>query len=289
MSESDELEGEQNDRRAQAGEIQKSPQTILAQEIEEGLVELHRPTSGLFLSGLAAGLDIGFGPFLMAAVLTLPKEGLPAPLLELLVAGAYSIGFLFVVLGQSDLFTEQTTLAMLPVIHGRATWRQLAKVWGVVYTSNLIGVALFGAFAVVLGTRTEIVSPAALGEIAHGLARYRWWVTLLGGVLAGWLMGLLSWLASATRDSVSLILIVIIVTGSIGFAHLPHSIAGTMEVLLGVFSGQTSLRAFGVFLVWSTVGNVIGGTVFVTILRHSHAERGGYEPEDVVIGGNDDS
>lgn len=100
-------------------------------------------------------------------------------------------------------------------------------------------------------------------------------------------MGLLSWLTSASRDTVSLILVVGIVTGAIGYAHLPHSIAGTMEVLLGVFSGHTSLRAFGVFLVWSTVGNVIGGTVFVTILRHSHAKRGGYEPEEVVVGDDD--
>lgn len=277
----------QSDTRAQTGEIQKSPQTILAQEIEEGLVELHRPTSGLFLSGLAAGLDIGFGPFLMAVVLTLPRGGLAPPLLELLVAGAYSIGFLFVVLGQSDLFTEQTTLATLPVLHGRATYGQLGKVWLVVYVSNLLGVTMFAALAVVLGTQTEIVSSAVLGEIAHGLVKYRWWVTLLGGVLAGWLMGLLSWLVSATRDTVSLILVVVIVTGSIAYAHLPHSIAGTMEVLLGVFGGYVSLSRFAVFLFWSTVGNIVGGTVFVTILRHSHAQRGGYEPDSVTVGPDD--
>ena len=285
MSETSESSnGAGEDARARVGEIQKSPQTILAQEIEEGLIELHRPISGLFLSGLAAGLDIGFGPFLMAVVLTLPQGGLAPPLLELLVASAYSVGFLFVILGQSDLFTEQTTLATLPVLHGRATYRQLGKVWVVVYTSNLLGVAMFAALAVVLGIQTEIVSPAVLGEIANGLVKYRWWVTLLGGVLAGWLMGLLSWLVSAARDTVSLILVVWIVTGAIAYAHLPHSIAGTMEVLLGVFSGHVSPGAFAAFLLWSTVGNIVGGTVFVTILRHSHAKRGGYEPDDVTIG-----
>ena len=287
MSDSDSASDVEGDPRARAGEIQKSPQTILAQEIEEGLIELHRPIGGLFLSGLAAGLDIGFGPFLMAIVLALPEGGLAPPLLELLVAGAYSVGFLFVVLGQSDLFTEQTTLAMLPVLHGRATYRQLGKVWVVVYVANLLGVTLFAALAVVLGTQTEIVSSAVLGEIAHGLVKYRWWVTLLGGVLAGWLMGLLSWLVSATRDTVSLILVVVIVTGAIAYAHLPHSIAGTMEVLLGVFSGHVSLGAFGEFLLWSTLGNIVGGTVFVSILRHSHVQRGGYEPEEVTIGSED--
>lgn len=280
---SDEREQPASDAEARPDRVQKSPQTILAREIEAGLVELQRPASGLFLSGLAAGLDIGFGPFLMAAVLTLSRGDLAPPLLQLLVAVAYSIGFVFVIVGQSALFTEQTTLATLPVVHGRASWRQLAKVWGVIYTSNLLGVALFGALAVVLGTRTEIVSPAVLGEIAHGITRYEWWVILLGGVLAGWLMGLLSWLARATSDTMSLITVIVIVTGAIGYAHLPHSIAGTMEVLMGVFSGETSIATFWTFLVWATIGNVIGGTVFVTLLRYSHAQRGGYEPESVVI------
>ena len=282
-SDTDNSADEQGEGRVQAGEVQKSPQTILVQEIEAGLVELRRPASGLFLSGLAAGLDIGFGPFLMATVLTFSEGGLPRPVLQLLVAGAYSVGFVFVILGQSDLFTEQTTLATLPVVHGRASWRQLAKGWGVVYVSNLLGVVLFGAFAVVLGTRTGIISRIVLGEIAHEIARYRWWVTLLGAILAGWLMGLLSWLARAARDTVSLILIIVIVTGAIGYARLPHSIAGTMEVLSGVLSGETPIRAFGVFLIWSTVGSVIGGTVFVTLLRYSHAQRAGDEPEEIVL------
>jgi hypothetical protein len=39
---------------------QKSYQTILEQEITEGLRELERPSAGLFISGLSAGLDVSF-------------------------------------------------------------------------------------------------------------------------------------------------------------------------------------------------------------------------------------
>lgn len=278
----------QADSNATGREIQKSPQSILAEEIEEGLIQLNRSGSGLFLSGLSAGLDIGFGPFLMAVVLSMPHKGLAEPVLELLVASAYAIGFIFVILGQSALFTEQTTLATLPVIHGRASFQELSKVWVVVYSSNILGATLFAGIAVVLGTQTKIVEPKVLAEIAHGLTNYRWWVILLGGVLAGWLMGLLSWLASATRDTVSLLLIVWIVTGTIAYAHLPHSIAGTVEVLLGVFSGTVVLEEFVTFLTWSTIGNIIGGTVFVSLLRYSHADRGGYEPEAAAVGRQSD-
>lgn len=49
------------------------------------------------------------------------------------------------------------------------------------------------------------------------------WVILLSGVLAGWLMGLLSWLVAASRDTIGQIFIVALVTTAIGIAHLHHA------------------------------------------------------------------
>jgi formate/nitrite transporter FocA (FNT family) len=43
-----------------------------------------------------------------------------------------SSGFLFVILGRSELFTEHTTLAVLPVLDGRASLRQLGRLWGLI-------------------------------------------------------------------------------------------------------------------------------------------------------------
>jgi len=271
------------DTRAQEQETQKSYRTILAQEIEEGLVELNRPTSGQFLSGLSAGLDIGFGPFLVAILLAMPREGLPAPLFELLVASAYAIGFVFVILGRSDLFTEQTTLAVLPVLHGRASYGELVNVWVTVYAANILGGAIFAAIAVYTGQEIGAFSSAALADISRGLIRYSWQGTLLGAVLAGWLMGLLSWLVRATRDTVSILFVVWILAGAIGFAHLPHSIAGNVEVLFGVFAGHVDVTSYLAFLAVATLGNAIGGTVFVALIKHSHAMRGGNEPKSVRV------
>jgi len=94
----------------------KAARQILRQEIEEGLDALERPAAGLFASGLSAGLDVGFSLFLMAVMLTQADGILPKPIVAMLVANMYSVGFIFVVLGRSELFTEQTTLAVLPVL-----------------------------------------------------------------------------------------------------------------------------------------------------------------------------
>ncbi len=252
-------------------EPQKSYETILEQEIAAGLTELERPAKALLLSGLSAGLDVSLGLLLMAVVHTLTDGVLSKPVSEILVALTYASGFLFVVLGRSELFTEHTTLAVLPVLDRRASLKQLGRLWGLVYVANQIGAAAFAAFLVFLGPRLGIIEPRVFGEIASGLVEHPGWVILLSGVLAGWLMGLLSWLVAASRDTIGQIFIVLLVTTAIGLCHLHHAVVGTAEVLAGVFSGQgATLADFGKFLLWATLGNMLGGFFFVALIKFGH-------------------
>jgi formate/nitrite transporter FocA (FNT family) len=182
----------ESDPAPEAAAPQKSYQKILAQEIETGVHELERSAGGLLLSGLSAGLDVGFSLFLMGVMTTLAGDSLPRPVIEILVASMYSVGFIFVILGRSELFTEHTTLAVLPVLAGRASILQLLRLWGLIYFSNLVGAAAFAAIAAWVGPALGVIQPWALGKIAHGLIDHDAWVILVSGVLAGWMMGLLS-------------------------------------------------------------------------------------------------
>lgn len=265
-----------------ADNTQMAQQNILRVQIREGLSELNRSTAGLFLSALSAGLDIGFGPFFMAITLTVADFSFASVLTrELLIANAYAIGFLFVILGRSELFTEHTTLAVLPVLDGQASLRQLGRLWAIVYAGNLVGATIFAGIIVAVAPTLGVVEPKAFVEIARTLTDHGWAVLLGAGILAGWLMGLLSWLVAAAQESVSRLLFVWIVAASIGFAHLPHSIAGTVEVLVGVFgSQQVTVLDFLRFLVPATVGNAIGGSVFVSLLKYGHVVESGPVPDD---------
>jgi len=211
---------------------------------------------------------------LMAIMRTLTEGELPHAVSEILVANMYAAGFIFVVLGRSELFTEHTTLAVLPVLDGRASVRQLGRLWGLVYAANLIGAAAFAASLAFLGPRLGIVGPHVLGDIAAGMVRHPWWLILLSGVLAAWLMGLLSWLVAASRDTISQIFVVWLVAFAIGFGHLHHAVVGSTEVLAGVFSGQgATLADFWRFLLPTTVGNLLGGFIFVALIKYGHAHR----------------
>ncbi|WP_049970061.1 formate/nitrite transporter family protein [Haladaptatus cibarius] len=255
---------------------QKPRESILASQIDEGLNELERPTNGLFLSALSAGLDIGFGPLLMVVLATLVGSSWGTPLTTLLIANAYAVGFIFVILGRSELFTEHTTLAVLPVLDRKATVKQLGRLWGIVYLGNIVGGAMFAVSMAYLAPAYGIAETSAFVDIAEKLVDHGPFVLLAGGVLAGWMMGLLSWLLSASQETTSRIFAIWLVTMSIGVAHLPHSIAGNVEVLAGtVVSAEITLLHYLRFLALATVGNAIGGTVFVALLKYSHVVRGG--------------
>ncbi|HET7323617.1 MAG TPA: formate/nitrite transporter family protein [Halococcus sp.] len=253
---------------------QQTPyEDIVLAQIERGQRELERRADGLFLSALAAGLDIGFGPLAMVIFLSLIGGAFGHFLSEFILANLYSIGFIFVVIGRSELFTEHTATAVFPVLDGRESLAALGRLWGVVFVGNVIGAAIF-AGGIVFATPTDLIHPEAFAELAATYTTQESLVLLVGAVFAGWLMGLVSWLVAAAQDTMGRVFFVWLPTAVIAFAHFPHSIAGTVEVLLGTFaSPDITLFEYGRFLLIATVGNAIGGTFFIALLRYGHVVR----------------
>ncbi len=252
----------------------KPVKSIMEHQISEELGEIRRSDWGLFLAGLAGGLEIGFSPFLIAIMMTLTRDELPHAVVELLVANVYSVGYIFVIIGQSELFTEHSTLAMLPVLHGMAKLSSLLRVWVLVYCANLVGGAFFAMLAATIGPELKIIEIEVLGDIAQGVVARSWGVIFLSAVLTGWLMGLVSWLVAAGRDTTSQIIVIWLVTAVIGLGHLHHIIVGSIEVMLAFFVGLPIDRGeVGRFLLWATVGNIVGGVVFVALIKYGHVIR----------------
>jgi formate/nitrite transporter FocA (FNT family) len=104
----------------------------------EGEDELERPAAALAWSGLAAGLSMGFS-FLAEAAL---QAHLPDSLWRTMIARAgYSVGFLIVVLGRQQLFTENTLTVVLPFLLHKdiGTIRKVLRLWSVVLSANVVG------------------------------------------------------------------------------------------------------------------------------------------------------
>ncbi len=209
---------------------QKSQQQILQHTEEAALTQLKRTSTGLILSGISAGLDIGFSVLLMAVVYSSFTGVFSPPVVKLMMANMYPLGFIFVVLGRSELFTEHTTLAILPILQGLSSIKKLLRLWFIVYFSNIFGGLLFALILNYFANSLHFLQPDALRHISNDLVAHSWFTELLSAVLAGWLMGLLAWLVAASRETISQIAIIWIVTASIGFAGLSHCIVGNIEV-----------------------------------------------------------
>jgi formate/nitrite transporter FocA (FNT family) len=253
----------------------KPAREVLQSMIDKGSHEINRETGGLLLSSFSAGLDIGFGPLLMGVILTLSAGSYGDLTTELLLASAYSVGFIFVILGRSELFTEHTTLAVMPVIDGKASGRSLARLWGIVYIGNVIGGLVFTALAVLLMPGLGVIEAAAFETIALKLVSHQLHWLFIAGIFAGWLMGLLAWLVTAAQDTLSRVFVIWMVTATIGMLHLPHSIAGNVEVLFGLLtSSSITLTDYLAFLSLATIGNAFGGAIFVGLMKYGHVVRG---------------
>lgn len=258
----------------QAGtEPLKPSRTILDEEVREAEMELERPTRCLFVAGLMGGLGIGASLLLIGVVVTLMNRPHHEPLVAFLIANAHTAGFIFVIMGRSDLFTEYTTLALLPVMEGRARVADLARFWGWIYLANLLGVALFTIGTLGLGPALEIVEPIPLAEVAQNLVGHAWWAMLLSAIVAGWLMGLLAWLVTSARDTISQVFFVWLVTLVIGLAHLHHSISGFALVSFAWLVGAVAGAALGEFVLWATIGNAVGGVIFAFLTRYRTSMR----------------
>lgn len=247
-------------------EVERPDAFVLHEVIRlEGDEELRRNAFALLVSALAAGLTMGFS-LIVPGVL---KAHLPAaPWADLIIGFGYSTGFLMVVLGRQQLFTENTLTPILPLLHDRS-WKTLGRVgrlWGIVLLGNIVATA---AIAYVLA-HSDAFEPAvrdAFKQIGLHAIEGTFWSVTIKSVFAGWLIATMVWMLPATGSSAPFV--IILMTGLVSVCGLSHIVAGSIDTLYLVFIGEASLDDYvRRFFVPTFLGNVFGGTALVAVLNY---------------------
>lgn len=258
----------QNSKKSQ-DDVAKSHGEILKQQIIEGQETYDKHPVSILLSSLTAGLEIGFTYLLLCTLYGFLFGKMDEDTIFKLTALVYPIGFIMVILGQSILFTEQTSLLTLPVVSKKRSVTSLLKLWALVIIGNLVGGYLMAFLLVWFGPRLGLFELNTVENVAVHVSEYSGWIILVSSILAGWLMGLLSWLVAASKDTMSRILIIYMITSVLAFAGLHHSIVGNVEVFAGFISSpKITLTSYAAFQSVSLIGNAIGGAVFVALLKY---------------------
>lgn len=229
--------------------------------------ELERPSLALFFSSLASGLAIGFSFLLGGYLMTLVPDrwGLAA------AAAAYPVGFIFVIMGRSELFTENTLTPVLAVLDRRdaESFRGMLRLWTILLVGNLIGTFIY-AWVV---ARTAAIAPElhpALDRLAGHATTGAFGDILYKAVFAGWLIALLTWLLAATIDTFAQLTLIWLCTAAISALGFKHAVVGSVEAFYRAFRpGEYSWGdAFAGFVVPAVIGNAIGGVLLVALLNY---------------------
>jgi formate/nitrite transporter FocA (FNT family) len=232
----------------------------------EAVEELARRSSALFWSGIAAGLSMGFSFIAEALLHAALPDAAWRPLISKL---GYSVGFMIVILGRQQLFTENTLTPVIQVLreHRLAVLLDALRLWGVVLVANVLGTGLFGA--ALYGA--DVFGPAqtdALRAIAMESVSGEFRQTFISAILAGWLIALMVWLLPVAESA--RVAVVVIITWLVGLGGFSHIIAGSTLASYALAAGiATPGMVFGNFFLPTLAGNILGGVAFVAALNYA--------------------
>ena len=193
---------------------------------------------------------------------------------SLVAKGGYCLGFLIVILGRQQLYTENTLTVILPLLLRKdlATLLHVLRLWGIVLSANLAGTFLFAlclARIMLFDTHTQ----GTLVDIGRAHFGAGFGVVVVRAIFAGWLIALMVWLLPAAESAK--VSIIIIITYLVGLAGFNHIVAGSTSSLFLVAMKSVSWTTyFAQFFVPTLLGNIIGGVSLVAALGHAQVVGG---------------
>jgi formate/nitrite transporter FocA (FNT family) len=237
---------------------------ILQAALENARGELQRSLTKLALAGIAGGITMGLTGLGVACIRALiGDQGWP----ELIAYLAYPVGFISVIIGRAQLFTENTLYPVVLVLDERRHLAQMLRLWAVVFFANVFGAWIFA----LLTAKTTALGPHILSELVKlgvtastGTAMHIFW----SGVIGGWLIALVAWTVTASHWTIGQLAVIYLLTFVVGVGGFAHCIASSCEILTAVEFGSVSPLTFFQWLLAATLGNICGGVFIVSLLNY---------------------
>lgn len=232
--------------------------------LENARSELKRSARKLAYSGVAGGVTMGLTGL---GVASLRAANLQSSVQEVLPYLIYPIGFIAVIIGRAQLFTENTLYPVILVLDERRHFLRTLRLWCVVFVSNIVGAAIFA----LLASRSSALRPDILGQLVRlgseasgGTAAHLFW----SGVIGGWLIALVAWTVTASHWTIGQLAMIYLLTFLVGIGQFAHCIAGSCEILSSVFAGAVPVLAYFRWLSLAAMGNICGGVLIVSLLNY---------------------
>jgi formate/nitrite transporter FocA (FNT family) len=251
------------------------PEDIYRRTKEEGARRLDRPLLEVVSTALAAGFDIVAGVVALGIVEAslAPRIGLgPSHVLGSL---AFGIGFVFLVVGRGELFTENFLVPIAGLDHRRgSSWLGLAKLW---LTSPLFNI--LGGLVIILVLTTHRVLPngtaPTLARNADALHAHGTLSLFVSAIFAGALITAMTWFVEGQASMLVRVVVAWIAGALLALGSFDHVIVVTLELIFGYRFGAHFAWTFilGNFFL-AAAGNMLGGLGLVTLNRLTQGKQG---------------
>ncbi|SEH22840.1 MULTISPECIES: formate/nitrite transporter family protein [unclassified Selenomonas] len=230
---------------------------------EEGEAELARPLQALAFSGLAAGILVSFS-FLFRSIFHMHMGASPMePLVSCL---GYTVGFIIVILGRMQLFTENPITTIIPLLSEWSWTRfgEVVRLWATVFFFNIVGTAIAAAFYSSPYTLSPEIE-AAMHDVAVNVMKLNPIENILRGIPAGILIAAIVWISPQTKYFRFVMIMFLVYFIALGdFAHV---VVGSCEMAYVVMAEEAEFFDYLFrFLIPCGFGNIIGGTGIFTLL-----------------------
>jgi formate/nitrite transporter len=262
-------------------DIEDKPPKTIAETVAStvGVGKVTSPWVTVFVLGILAGAYIGFGGLLSTTVSFDLAKTLGIGFKKFVAGSAFSVGLMLVVIAGAELFTGNN-LMLSSAMAKKITFGNMSVRWALVWFANLVGSLIIALMLYLSGLWKT--GDGALGASAVGIAYLKvnlsFVEVLVRAIGCNWLVCLAVWMALAARQTVGKIFAIyfpIMAFVAIGFEHV---VANMYFIPAGIFlhswAGIAAPEAYDpaslnwVSFLWrnmvpATIGNIIGGGVFV--------------------------
>lgn len=244
-----------------------SAEEIYQQVARNAKQELQRRSVSLAVSGFTGGTFMGFSALGVGIVMAMLGTGPKAFLLSRML---YPLGFIVVIIGRSQLFTENTLYPVALVLaEKRELWNTL-RLWAIVLPSNLLGAL---AFASLISLTHALPAPmtAAIARLGTDAVHVPLGTVFWSGVMGGWIIATAAWMVSGSHSVTGSVALIWLLTFVVGAGNFAHCIASSGEIMTAALTGQTPWSSYARWLGPAVGGNVCGGVLMVTLLEYGQA------------------
>jgi formate/nitrite transporter len=257
------------------------PQAIPARAASATADQVVLGTGSLLVLAFLAGVFIAFGSVFSLVVLSAPEAAVPFGVLQLLAGLAFSLGLILVIVAGAELFTGNTLMVTL-WLQDENSWSEILRAWGLAYLGNLVGSLFVVVLFVVAGGHEagDGLFAAAAVELAGDKTAMGAPAILASGVLANMLVCLAVWMTFAARTVQGKIVALVPPIAAFVAAGFEHSVANMSLIPFGLAAlwveggagdPTLGLAGFGWNLLWSTLGNVVGGALIAACYWKAYA------------------